>query len=622
MAPIDKLLDALSAAGFVTKKAGAGWRSSCPAHESDSGRSLKIDQDGDGKPLCHCHVCGANLTGVCEALRVEVADILKNGTEMHTRTTAERVRERVRRVIEESRTEYQIRDISGDLIATHTRIDMGPGRKRFVWSTPSCTDGLGGIPGDTLPLYGSEHLMDAPEGVRVFVCEGEKATQSLIDRGYVALGTVCGASSVPNEDALRVLSGCEVVLWPDNDDDGRKHMARIAEAIEDVALVVQIFELPGADAKDDAADYIGDLESDLLMYVRPFRVEREVHADVMRSSSEPPVEWLVENIIARGCVTIMHAPPKEGKSTMLWSMASSVTRGDDAWAGFSLCGKPARTLYVSEEPTGILKAKIIEHGVTPGAPLWILPSQAAYDLQALDAVVEAIGKITRKHEIELLVVDTLAHWSRVYGDSENTAGVMEEAISKFRTLTHTNRAVVLVHHSKKSLEVSDPISALRGSSAIAAACDNVVMVRAPGGKNAEEETTRKIVGRGRHSMHNGAWWVEWDDVAQTFKEVATSPKAVRRAEERENHDRWVIEAMRRLVLRDPTRVAFGRPALAAECETRGHEIPERALKAALARLENDGQIRHNGRGGAAAGFVLTASAAAGRAVADADDPTL
>ncbi len=50
-------------------------------------------------------------------------------------------------------TEYPILDASGTPVAIHRRIEGDDG-KRFTWSLPDCTSGLGGRPVADLPLYG------------------------------------------------------------------------------------------------------------------------------------------------------------------------------------------------------------------------------------------------------------------------------------------------------------------------------------------------------------------------------------------------------------------------------------------------------------------------------------
>src|SRR5215208_4138578 len=105
-----------------------------------------------------------------------------------------------------------------------------------------------------LPLYRSEHVGGWPEDVPVIVEEGEKATDALANVYPAVVGTVTGAESTPGPEALEVLRGRRVVLWPDNDRPGRAHMERVAEALQGTASEVRIFEWKGAPDKGDAAD--------------------------------------------------------------------------------------------------------------------------------------------------------------------------------------------------------------------------------------------------------------------------------------------------------------------------------------------------------------------------------
>jgi len=101
------------------------------------------------------------------------------------------------------------------------------------------TTGLGGFPVADLPLYGVHRA----ERRSVIVCEGERAAQALIDAGMTAVGTVTGASA-PSPKALSDLAGKVVFLWPDADDVGRSHMAKIGANLEAIAASVQWIEPP------------------------------------------------------------------------------------------------------------------------------------------------------------------------------------------------------------------------------------------------------------------------------------------------------------------------------------------------------------------------------------------
>lgn len=147
-------------------------------------------------------------------------------------------------------------------IVTHGRTDKPDGTKSY-WYSIDGKSGLDGMPQAEIPLYAADRLAtaNASESV-VVVCEGEKATDALLERGVVAVGTVTGANGTPSDESLKVLLGRTVCLWADNDKQGRKHMDAIA---------ARLFQLGGDDVRDvewsdaphkgDAADFTGDDKS-------------------------------------------------------------------------------------------------------------------------------------------------------------------------------------------------------------------------------------------------------------------------------------------------------------------------------------------------------------------------
>ena len=141
---------------------------------------------------------------------------------------------------------------AGELVAIHCRRDT-PGGKQMWWERPDGSRGLGGQPLADLPLYGIERLDGR---ATVVLVEGEKAAQALQDAGVPALGTVTGAAATPGRTALAELTGRSVVLWPDNDDVGRKHMERIGEGLAGIAADVRLINWFEAPDHGDAADYL------------------------------------------------------------------------------------------------------------------------------------------------------------------------------------------------------------------------------------------------------------------------------------------------------------------------------------------------------------------------------
>lgn len=180
------------------------------------------------------------------------------------------------------RTVHQIKDAAGRLVAEHVRVVGPDGKKRMSWQRPghAPADGLAGLRTADLPLYGAQWVAKIEPGRTVIVCEGETAAEALWRWRVPAVGTVTGAASAPGEDALGVLLPFDVVLWPDHDDAGEAHMARIAASLARNGNTARRLVWAGArDKGDDAADFVrrgGSLTAFELMRdaARPWVPER------------------------------------------------------------------------------------------------------------------------------------------------------------------------------------------------------------------------------------------------------------------------------------------------------------------------------------------------------------
>lgn len=153
---------------------------------------------------------------------------------------------------------WEIRNPEGEVVATHHRVDKDDGSKVFWWSSPGYPKSLGGLKTAELPLYGGHRLgpPDPSEEFPVYVTEGEKACDALLGLGVPAVGTVGGAKITPSAEVLKVLRDRHVVLWPDNDDEGREHMRRMAAGLKGAVRSLRVFEPAGLPPKGDAVEWL------------------------------------------------------------------------------------------------------------------------------------------------------------------------------------------------------------------------------------------------------------------------------------------------------------------------------------------------------------------------------
>jgi len=101
----------------------------------------------------------------------------------------------------------------------------------------------------------SQLLKGAKAGRVVFLVEGEKDVDALIECGLVATTNPGGAGKWRRE-YVEHFAGSRVVLLPDNDIAGRNHVADAARHLSGVAKEIRIVELPGLPEKGDVSDWL------------------------------------------------------------------------------------------------------------------------------------------------------------------------------------------------------------------------------------------------------------------------------------------------------------------------------------------------------------------------------
>jgi DNA-binding transcriptional ArsR family regulator len=437
----------------------------CPAHD-DRNPSLSVTER-DGRTLVHCHA-GCPSERVIDALR-----------QRGLWPTRERSAAR--------ETRYEVRDPDGTTVAVHVRIDTPDGKK--MWWERAGRKGLGGLRPTDLPLYGIHRLGDAQE---VIVVEGEKATDALLALGLPAVGTVCGASATPSEDALRPLVGRTVFLWPDNDEPGRRHMQRIAERLcalgcQDLRWV----EWDEAPESGDAADAVARggraLVDHLLARAGPVRFSSfssrsspDIAGRAGRESGtftlttlgdllaepEEAVAWLVEGLLPSGGVSLLAAKPKVGKSTTARCLALCVARGMP-FLGRATVQGPVVYLALEEK-----RAEVAKHfrrlGATEADPIHIHVGAAP------EAALEALAAVIDECYPALVIVDPLLRLVRVR-DANDYAEVTRALEPVIELARLSGSHIMLIHHASKGERTGG--DAILGSTALFGSVDTALLMK-------------------------------------------------------------------------------------------------------------------------------------------------
>ncbi|MCI0458977.1 MAG: hypothetical protein L0Z62_18620 [Gemmataceae bacterium] len=153
---------------------------------------------------------------------------------------------------------YDYRDEQGTLLYQVQRFEPGfkGEKKTFRQRRPNGKGWVHSLGNVRRVLYRLPELLAADPSRLVFVCEGEKDVDTLLDLGLVATTNAQGAGKWRPEYSP-FLAGRPVVILPDNDRPGREHARQVAEALKNVAASVGILELPGLPEKADVTDWLG-----------------------------------------------------------------------------------------------------------------------------------------------------------------------------------------------------------------------------------------------------------------------------------------------------------------------------------------------------------------------------
>lgn len=291
MTPVELLLSKLPDA----KRNGKGWQARCPGHD-DRRPSLSIAEGDDGRALVNCHA-GCTPQAIVEAVRLNLANLMPDTSwSGNSRTPANGGKRR--QTVSKAPTERKPGNTfasAGEAIAALERkhgqwsvlwrYDNAEGQPVGAvvrWDKPEgkdvrpvsrTADGrwiIGGMIG-TRPLYGLPELLKAPEGSRVYVCEGEKAADAARALGLIVTTSAHGSKSASKTD-WSPLMRYEVVILPDADDSGDRYAEDVANLLGKLrrdpgaSPAVKIVRLPdlvqgeGGDMADFVAMRGGDAE--------------------------------------------------------------------------------------------------------------------------------------------------------------------------------------------------------------------------------------------------------------------------------------------------------------------------------------------------------------------------
>ena len=319
----------------VKQIGGDEYQALCPFHE-DSNPSLNFNNQ---KGTYFCHGCGkkghtfhfyAKLNGL--DTKRDFPKILK-GIASDFGIPWEETKSHIVKT-------YDYLDAEGKLYSQTVRMEP----KSFWQRRPN---GNGGwitkdVWKDVKPIL--YNLPDVEKSQEIIIVEGEKDADTIMSMGFC--GTTCPMGAKKwREEYNGALNGKDVVLIPDNDQEGREHMAQVGASLNGIAKSLKLLDLSDLPSKGDVTDWfqkIGDkveggerlavmIENaglyeppktktleDAILEVKEFKT---VDLPVKRQIVAP---WLTEQSI-----NLIIGLRGTGKTWFTMSLLDAVSRGDN-----------------------------------------------------------------------------------------------------------------------------------------------------------------------------------------------------------------------------------------------------------------------------------------------------
>ncbi|MGO8683065.1 MAG: AAA family ATPase [Thermoleophilia bacterium] len=468
------------------------WMACCPAHD-DREPSLSVAVGENGGIVLHDHA-GCETDDILAKIGLSMADLMPpNGNGNHDAWTPRG----------DAVATYDYHDEHARLLYTvHRTAD-----KQFPVSVPDATSKTGkrwklgdtrrvlyNLPAVVAEVAARRTVGDDGETTpgTVLLIEGEKDVETARRLGIVATTAPFGASQPWLPEFSESLRSADVIVIPDNDAAGRKHMAEAAAALQGIAKSVTWLELPNLLEKGDLSDWVGSGGTADALERLAAEAKREgqtpppadelpiTTAGAFLARTPEKVDWLIDGLVARGSVTEVAAKIKTGKTTLIVEMVAAITRGQP-FLGFA--STRARALYMTEERPGTFRAVLVRGGIDGGDDLHILLQQDT-PAGGWAEIAAPVIACCQRNTIDLVVIDTLGAWAGLGGDEENNAGAALAAMQPAIDMASAGLAVITSRHGRKS--GGDIGDSARGSSAFGGSADILLDLRRPRGSGHPE----------------------------------------------------------------------------------------------------------------------------------------
>lgn len=447
-------------------KGGGDVMCKCPAHD-DGTASLHVKR-GEKQPVIMKCQAGCETDAVLAAAGIDPASIMDGEQEWHDRPVRDILLNGDGSAPKNMWTprgtashRYIYRDENGNVLFEVMRIPgTQPGKKSFMQRQPDVDQRSGykwTMEGARRVLYDLPELIAAKaEGKTIHVVEGEKDAETGKALGEVFTTAPMGAGVGKwLEEYSESLAGADVVLIPDADEPGRRHMRAVRDSLIEHGCTVRVLET--APGFKDLTEHIqgGKTLADLIETISDGNDSKESSGiDVLQIVKRviSPTSFIIPGVLASGDRWLLTAFEGHGKSTLLRQLCVMAACGIHPWTFADMPRQKVLLIDAENHPDQVLESwqKMVEMAAHYGHELreneLIVLETWDMDIDLTSEEGAAwLSERVRGHQPRLVGIGPLYNLSSRDLSEHQVATRLKQAINQARSIS--GAAFIMEHHA-------------------------------------------------------------------------------------------------------------------------------------------------------------------------------
>ena len=323
------------------------------------------------------------------------------------------------------------------------------------------------------------------------------------------------------------LEGKHVVLIPDNDDEGRNHMQKVAISLHKLVASLKVLELPGLTEKQDVSDYIATFNdpqeaserlSILISNAEPIqpktclsageKIRGYTAAELMKMDLPEP-KWAIPGILPEG-FNLLAGKPKHGKSIMALNFGIAISGGHKAFGKIEIENGTVLYLALEDTPTRLKKRLNLMYADEdrPSEKLLLFTEWPRMGQGGIKLIEE---QIKENPDMRLIMIDTLPKFRPPQQKSISSYDFDYQVGVKLKDFADKYQVPLMVICHLRKMESEDRMDDISGTFGVTGSADGILaLVRRTGQADAELHVTGRDVEAAEYALKFDNTTLSWN----------------------------------------------------------------------------------------------------------------